>query len=743
MSLTLSLAAQTLIFPSPTETILAPSDIAFEDSGQPNLNLLQYHFSPHKFTIKSLKSLPYGTKIPTLVPNKSLIVTTPPGDTDQVSINNVRINDSALLDIGSLTIFSIDQFFDPSFEDFFTLQLSPVPSPKFNLGCKNPFPDDDSSNSSTAKANTTSGVMRSLGYSVMASFLDLQLPDPTRKLTVFAPTDAVLDPYSMNFSSSSVFHRHLLPGKLTASDMLNLVLYGENTVQTIYEGFTVTFTVVGDVLLVNDVPLLYPDIYVSDSIAVHGIQQILSLPIDSLFDEFHGKEDTPSSLITQQPIIAVFPAGRSVNIDSESSTDSNSLFNEFHGKEDTSPSPSSLITQHSIVVAFPAGQTVNINSESSTDSNSISGDFHGKDTSPSPSSSITKQPMVSFFFFMKAYMDQFKYKAPYIEECEEQMQKLQEQRAVAVIQRRTADNASEMMEIEAPLSAAMLVFSKGDYRAEARKRRKALSEAKRMSAVGDDFAHHHIEGESSTDESDSERTSYKSNREMLLQTSEQSEKFQTWKKRFFSSYRDAYMSLSVPAIFSPYVRLELLKRDPLHEESEFDDMHWHSLLFDYGLPEHGGHFNSDDADANLVPGLVEKVALPILHHDIVHCWDMLSTRETRNAISAINMVLNFIPATSEAFLDLLSAIHSPYRFGMSVRLLKIICLWKDILAFPILEQLALDELLSGKVLLPHLQPLVDHVLTLGKTLEKKHISGVSENETNGLARRLKKDACSS
>ncbi|XP_026378230.1 putative fasciclin-like arabinogalactan protein 20 [Papaver somniferum] len=381
MSLTLSLVAQTLIFPSPTATIFAPSDIAFIDSGQPNLNLLQYHFSPLKFTIKSLKSLPYGTKIPTLIPNRTLIVTTSPGETDQISINNVRINDSAVLDIGFLTIFAIDRFFDPSFEDFFTLQLSPAPSPKFDLGCKNPFPDDVSSYSNSSMANVTSSVMRLLGYSVMASFLDLQLPDPTRKLTVFAPTDAVLDPFSMIFSSSSVFHRHFLPCKLTASDMLNLVLYGEITVPKLYEGFTVTFTVVGDVLLVNDVPLLYPDIYVSDSIAVHGIQQILTLPIGSLFEEFHGKDTspTPSPSITQQPIVLAFPAAQTVITDSVSSKDFDSINGGFHGK-DTSPSPPSSITKQPIAAAaIPAGQTVMIDSESSSD-NSMFDDYHGKNT---------------------------------------------------------------------------------------------------------------------------------------------------------------------------------------------------------------------------------------------------------------------------------------------------------------------------------------------------------------------------
>ncbi|OVA19461.1 GC-rich sequence DNA-binding factor [Macleaya cordata] len=467
--------------------------------------------------------------------------------------------------------------------------------------------------------------------------------------------------------------------------------------------------------------------------------------------------------------------------------------------------------------------------------------------------------------FVSVICDFLQHKAPFIEELEEQMQKLHEERATAILERRTADNADEMMEVEAAVNEAMLVFNRGGAsaamvaaatsaaqaassatkeqtnlpvqldefgrdvnqqkrmdmmrRAEARKRRKARSDSKRMSSVGDDSAYHHIEGESSTDESDSESTSYLSNRELLLQTAEQifsdaaeeysqlsvvKEKFETWKKHYLSSYRDAYMSLSAPAIFSPYVRLELLKWDPLYEEADFNDMKWHSLLFDYGLTEHGSDFNPDDADANLVPGLVEKVALPILHHEIAHCWDMLSTRGTKNAVSATNLVINYVPASSEALRELLSVIHSrladavanlivptwstivikavpnaariaAYRFGMSIRLLKNICLWKDILAFPILERLALDELLSGKVL-PHvrsitpnihdamtrteriiaslsgiwsgpsvtgershkLQPLVDHVITLGKTLEKKHVSGVSESETSGLARRLKK-----
>jgi GC-rich sequence DNA-binding factor len=33
---------------------------------------------------------------------------------------------------------------------------------------------------------------------------------------------------------------------------------------------------------------------------------------------------------------------------------------------------------------------------------------------------------------------------------------------------------------------------------------------------------------------------------------------------------------------------------------------------------------------------------------------------------------------------------------------------------------------------------VDYVLLLGKTLEKKRVMGITESETSGLARRLKK-----
>lgn len=82
------------------------------------------------------------------------------------------------------------------------------------------------------------------------------------------------------------------------------------------------------------------------------------------------------------------------------------------------------------------------------------------------------------------------------------------------------------------------------------------------------------------------------------------------------------------------------------------------MLADYNLPEDGSDFAPDDADANLVPDLVEKVALPILHHQVVHCWDILSTRETENAVAATSVVTDYVPPSSEALADLLVAIRT-------------------------------------------------------------------------------------
>ena len=426
-------------------------------------------------------------------------------------------------------------------------------------------------------------------------------------------------------------------------------------------------------------------------------------------------------------------------------------------------------------------------------------------------------------------------KAPYIEELEEQMQKLHQDRASAIRERRDGDDEDEIVEVEVAINAASSALSRGsspalvsaavsaareglnlpiqkdefgrdlnrqkrldrERRSESRNRRKVRSDSK--------IKHGEIEGEVSTDESETEADAYASSREELLQIADLvfsdaaedyaklsavNRKFQEWKKLYSSSYGDAYMSLSLPLIFAPYVRLELLKWDPLHQKLDFCDMAWHDQLFSYGSEIE----NANDQDSNLIPELVEQVAVPALIQEIKHCWDVLSARETENAVFATSVIISYIQPSSKQLAELMAEIVtrlskaaesvgvpawsasavravpeaariSAHRFGRCVRLLRNVCLWKDILSSRILQELALDLLVARKIL-PHLrssmpylqdaitrtervveavagvqsaklQPLVDLVMEMGRVLEKRQAAGVQE-ETVGLARRLKK-----
>lgn len=82
------------------------------------------------------------------------------------------------------------------------------------------------------------------------------------------------------------------------------------------------------------------------------------------------------------------------------------------------------------------------------------------------------------------------------------------------------------------------------------------------------------------------------------------------------------------------------------------------MLFNYGLPEDENEISeADDADANLIPALIEKLAIPILHHQLSSCWDILSTRETKYAVSSMNMIIDYVDLSSPALGELVSVLR--------------------------------------------------------------------------------------
>ncbi|KAI6686103.1 hypothetical protein NL676_032016 [Syzygium grande] len=273
MALTLELVSQTPVVPrSQSLTIFAPRDSAFSRSGQPSLSVLQFHFAPLFLSHRFLASLPYGTAVPTALGNRSLVVTSLPGD-PFVSLNSVMIDRSPLFADKSVTVFGVERFFDPGFE-----LPSPVQGPTPDLSCVSSlktgnragFPGDSSFHEASRK-------MRSSGYSLMGSILGMQLLGfeyRTATLTLFAPADKAMTNNKGNFSEyASIFLQHVVRCKLLWSDLAGFS--NGPALPTYKKGYGVHVTKSGDTFMVNKVAIVHPELYVNEWIVVHGVRGMI------------------------------------------------------------------------------------------------------------------------------------------------------------------------------------------------------------------------------------------------------------------------------------------------------------------------------------------------------------------------------------------------------------------------------------------------------------------------------------
>ncbi|XP_059635838.1 putative fasciclin-like arabinogalactan protein 20 [Cornus florida] len=121
MSLILRYTLQTLVphdqlANHSTVTIFCPHDNAlyYYKTGDPSLGLLQYHVVPFKIDREVLDmSMPYVSKIDTLLSGHSLVPTTLPGG-GPTSINGVKVKEWDVYIDGRVIIHGVDDFFDPA-----------------------------------------------------------------------------------------------------------------------------------------------------------------------------------------------------------------------------------------------------------------------------------------------------------------------------------------------------------------------------------------------------------------------------------------------------------------------------------------------------------------------------------------------------------------------------------------------------------------------------------------------------
>eukprot|EP00903_Cladosiphon_okamuranus_P007275 g7051.t1 len=269
--------------------------------------------------------------------------------------------------------------------------------------------------------------------------------------------------------------------------------------------------------------------------------------------------------------------------------------------------------------------------------------------------------------------------------------------------------------------------------------------------------------------------------------------FEDWKRRHGEQYAQAYCTLTLPDLLAPFVRLELVRWDPMtgkvhgvddvagksksasssamvvdsepdrraegqappgtgagagaggDETDEGEDdlegilerFEWYRRLFDFSgdipPPESAGYGPDEDPDQNLVPQLVEKVALPLVAERLSAAYDAMSRQQTACLVSAVSEILVYDPAEEslktllgaarEALqaavrslcIPVIGACGTPSGRAAAIRLvrlqasrgLKLLrnCLaWRDLLSPESLVPLALGDLVA-KRLVPALREL--------------------------------------
>lgn len=219
-------------------------------------------------------------------------------------------------------------------------------------------------------------------------------------------------------------------------------------------------------------------------------------------------------------------------------------------------------------------------------------------------------------------------------------------------------------------------------------------------------------------------------------------RFEEWKKKYPKDYATAYVPVALSQVFEPYVRMEMVRWNPLEGGRDgggeqggeaLEGFAWFERLFAYGQGEgeggSEGEGEREDADERLVPVMVEKVVVGKLQQILEDCYDPVSGKETQRAVAAVQGLLIYEPgkhalemllrapltrieeAITQVCLPLLKmegiVEENEERGGgmdyqrrqlfVAVKLFRNACAWHEVLAPRALAPLVLGKLLEGKI----------------------------------------------
>ncbi|XP_071955937.1 PAX3- and PAX7-binding protein 1-like [Antedon mediterranea] len=124
------------------------------------------------------------------------------------------------------------------------------------------------------------------------------------------------------------------------------------------------------------------------------------------------------------------------------------------------------------------------------------------------------------------------------------------------------------------------------------------------------------------------------------------ERFQSWKFDQSESYHDAYISLCLPKLFSPFVKLQLISWNPLEPNNkDLEEYRWHDDLLFFGC-QNVDVCDRDDPDLELIPNIVDKFVIPKLCGLVENVWDPMSTSQTHRLVTMVHKLSEDYPTVS-------------------------------------------------------------------------------------------------
>ncbi|XP_069350500.1 intron Large complex component GCFC2 isoform X2 [Eulemur rufifrons] len=252
----------------------------------------------------------------------------------------------------------------------------------------------------------------------------------------------------------------------------------------------------------------------------------------------------------------------------------------------------------------------------------------------------------------------------------------------------------------------------------------------------------HQEGTSSDDElSSAEMTDFQKSQDAIVQNQKKVFedvhhdfcniqnillKFQQWREKFPDSYYEAFISLCIPKLLNPLVRLQLIHWNPLKLDSiDLKQMPWFTSVEEFMEDSK----KEDSSDKKILSAVINKTVIPRLTDFVEFIWDPLSTSQTTSLITHCRVILEehstyenevskskqdlfksivsrmkkaieddvFIPLYPKSAIENKTSPHSKFQerqFWSGLKLFSNILLWNGLLPDDTLRELGLVKLLN-------------------------------------------------